>query len=323
MTNKQIAIIGLGPVAASIGLALRNAKQDLVVVGTDRDWGLASRMLKLGAVDRLERRPAGACKDSGLVILAEPLNDLPIIFEGIADAVVPGSVVTDIAPLKVEVLRLAQECLPGTVSFVGGHPLITAEPGDEPRADLFNGIEYCLAPAPNVAEQAVDVVSGLVAMLGAQPYFLDAAEHDGLMAAVEGLPRMLQLALLAALSEAGSWRDNQRAAGLSFINATAGLDDDAAHSAHACWLNRKNLGHWIDAFQEALSRLQDALLAEDDEDFAEQVAKLHDTRQQWLRDRRARAWEGSAGPVEVDKRNILSRLLLPEIRRPDKKAGPS
>lgn len=318
MANNRIAIIGLGSVGASIGLALRKARQDLVIVGTDRDAELAGRMLKLGAVDRLERRPALACQEAGLVILAEPLQDMAAIMEGIAHALLPGCVVTDIAPLKTDVMRWAQELLPDNVSFVGGHPLIVAEAGNQPHAELFAGIEYCLVPAPNAGAQAVEVVSGLVALLGARPYFLDAAEHDGLMAAVEGLPHLLQLALMAALSEAGSWRENQRAAGRAFINATMTLDEEAEPSAYRHRLNRQNLARWIEIFQKTLGRIQAELLDEKDEPFKQRTVHLHDARRQWLHDRDIKGWERAAPPVEVDKRSIWKRMFWPELPKPDK-----
>jgi prephenate dehydrogenase len=319
MANKQIAIIGLGPVAASIGLALRNAKQDLIVVGTDRDGAQAARMHKLGAVDRLERRPSSACKDSGLIIVAEPLNDIESIFDAVASAAPAGSVVTDITPLKASVMQWAKERLPSRVSFVGGHPLVPGVADGQPRADLFTGTQYCLVPSAEASEQAVDAISGLVALLGAQPYFLDADEHDGLMAAVEGLPGLMQLALLAALSRAGSWRDNQRATSQPFIDATAVLDGDPALIARLHRLNRQNLARWIDAYQVALSDLKEALTAEDEEVFTRLVADLHETRRQWMRDRRAGAWDNSTPPVEIDKRDFFSRLILPGSLRPGKK----
>lgn len=320
MTNKQIAIIGLGPVAASIGLALRNAKQDFSVVGTDRDAGLAARMQKLGVVDRLERRPSSACRDSGLIIIAEPLTDMVSVFEAIAGAVPSDCVITDIAPLKASVMQWAKEKLPGNVSFVGGHPLVPGVTDDQPRANLFAGAQYCLVPSAEASAQAVDAVSGLVSLLGAQPYFLDADEHDGLMAAVEGLPGLMQLAFLAAVSEAGSWRDNQRATSQSFIDATATLENDPALIAHLHRLNRQNLARWIDACQVALGNIKEALVAEDDAVFTKRVADLHETRQQWMRDRRTGAWDSSANPpIEVDKRDFFSRLLLPGNLRPGKK----
>ncbi len=322
MASNQVAIVGLGPVAASMGLALRNAKQELSIVGTDRDWELAQRMEKLGAVNRLARNPAAACQGSGLIIITEPLGDIAAIFDSIAGAVSSGAVVTDIAPLKADVIRWAEASLPEGVSFVGGHPLVLAEVGNQPRADLFTSVQYCLVPAANATEQAMDVMSGLVALLGAQPYFLDAAEHDGLMAAVEGLPRLLQLTLLFALSRAGSWRDNQRAASRPFINATASLADDPALITHLCWLNRQNLALWIDTFQDSLSQIKAALQAEDEGLFKQYVSDLGEKRGQWLKGREAQSWDDTLPKVEADKRSVWSRLLLPELRKPEKKSKP-
>jgi prephenate dehydrogenase len=319
MTNKQVALIGLGPLAASIGLALKNAKPELTIVGTDRDGGLATRMQKLGAIDRVERRPASASKDAALVIISEPLTDMPAMLESVAETVAPGAVVTDTAPLKVDVLNWAKQFLPDTVAFVGGHPLLAGPISEQPRPDLLVGVEYCLVPGANATEAAVDLLSGLIAAVGAQPYFLDAAEHDGLMAAVDGLPLALQLAFMAAVSNAGSWRDNQRAASAPFNHATCLLDNDPAVNAFMLGANRHNIAHWIEVFEQALAQIKTALLAEDREAFGQQIAKLHDTRLKWMHDHQQRSWDTSAPQVEVDKRNIFARLLLPEMRRPEPK----
>ncbi|MBN1890360.1 MAG: prephenate dehydrogenase/arogenate dehydrogenase family protein [Thermoflexales bacterium] len=311
MANNQISLIGLGPVAASMGLALKSAKPDLLLVGTDRDRALAANMLKLGAVDRLERTPPAACREAGLVIVAEPLDDMAAIFQDIAGSLLPGSVVTDIAPLKADVMRWAEQHLPEHVCFVGGHPLIMAKVNEPPNPKLFSGVHYSLVTDSSTETQGVEVVTGLVELLGAQPYFLGAAEHDGLMAAVEELPQLLQLALLAVVSEAGSWRDNRRAASRPFINATANLGDDAALLVYTHRLNRSSLAQWVDLYQAALERLKMALKADDETAFQETVGELYETYHKWLHERQPGVWDSSPPPVKVDRGNLLSQLLWP------------
>jgi prephenate dehydrogenase len=311
MADNQIALIGLGPVAASMGLALKNAKPDLLLVGTDRNRALAADMLKLGAVDRVERTPPAACRDAGLVIVAEPLDDMAAIFQDIAGSLLPGSVVTDIAPLKADVMRWAEQYLPERVCFVGGHPLILAKISEQPNPKCFAGIYYSLVTAPTTEAQGVELVTSMVELIGAQPYFLGVTEHDGLIAAVEELPQLLQLALLAALSEAGSWRDNQRAASRPFVDATANLGDDAALLAYTHRLNRANLAQWVDLYQAALERLKVTLNADDETAFQDVVEELCETHHKWLRERQPAGLESGAPPIEVDRGNLLSQLLWP------------
>ena len=50
----KVAIIGLGLIGGSLGLAIKRAKPpDTTVIGYDRDWEVATRAHKAGAVSQL------------------------------------------------------------------------------------------------------------------------------------------------------------------------------------------------------------------------------------------------------------------------------
>jgi len=116
----------------------------------------------------------------------------------------------------------------------GGRPLIGGDPVLQPgrvsgqtgidaaSAELFKGATYCLVPSMGAGAAAIDTLSSFATMLGAKPYFIDAAEHDGLMTGVEHLPAALGLALLAATVRSRGWREMSKLAGESF-RATTGL----------------------------------------------------------------------------------------------------
>ena len=72
MAKSRIAIIGLGLIGGSIGLALRRAEVESEIVGHDREPLKARQAKKLGAVDRADWNLISACEGADMVIIATP-----------------------------------------------------------------------------------------------------------------------------------------------------------------------------------------------------------------------------------------------------------
>ena len=117
----NITIIGMGLIGSSIGLALKKAQLDLNIVGTDRDRGVANRAQRRGAADSIEPNLLTAVRGARLVIIATPVGAIEEIMKIIGPELDDGCVVTDTGTTKVQVLRWAEQHLPSTVNFVGGH----------------------------------------------------------------------------------------------------------------------------------------------------------------------------------------------------------
>ncbi|GAG47555.1 unnamed protein product, partial [marine sediment metagenome] len=98
----RIAIIGLGLIGGSVGLALRRAEAGFEVVGFARRPEAASRALELGAVDRTEGSLISAVKDAELVLIATPAMAMKEILAEIGGSLREGSIVTDTASTKAE-----------------------------------------------------------------------------------------------------------------------------------------------------------------------------------------------------------------------------
>jgi prephenate dehydrogenase len=308
--GARIAIVGLGAIGVSMGLALRQAEQSLLVVGHDKDAERAGAARRLKAVDKTEWNLIAACENADLVILAIPMSAMEATMRALAPHLKEGCVVTDAASLKEPVVRWAAQVLPETVSFVGGDPVVSSEGTgpDAADADLFRGSLYCITPAPNVHPDAVDLVSNLAALLGAHPYYLDAAEHDGLMAGVEHLPQILALALMGGAASQTTWREMRRLAGGSFerISALLGEDPDALSSLLLA--NKDNLVRWLDAYAVALGEVRDLVAGGEHEPLARAIDQAVVARRQWLHDR----GEGFAEikPVQVERSGFMRQLLF-------------
>jgi prephenate dehydrogenase len=326
--KPRVTIVGLGLIGSSMGLALRQARLTSAVVGHDIDRGVAGQAKKSGAVDRTVWNLLSACEDSDLILLAAPLDAIKPTLEAIGPELRPGCVVIDTATVKEPVLAWAASTLPDGVHFVGGDPL----PGpiaaglsgvEAARADLFQNGLFCVVPSPSANEDAVKLAIDLVQILGAKPLFLDAVEHDGLMAAVEHLPAILALALMEAVVEQPAWRELRKVAGASLETGTklAAIDPIALGEASAA--NRVNLMRWIDTYIDSLSSIRTALETGEPEDMVERFQTAFKERAKWLHDWTGGDWFEGPRTEMPSRSSLLDSLVGTFWRRQPRKEDQS
>ncbi len=262
----RVAIIGLGLLGGSLGLAIKRADlPDVEIVGTARTSETMQRAKKAGAIDVAATTAAEAVDGASLIIAAVPIIAARAIFEEIAPVLSPGAVVTDVASTKSEVTRWADELLPDTAHFVGGHPMAGKEAQGIDAADpeLFRGKPWVIAPSARASERAVSTVVGLAQAVGAMPMFMDADEHDSYAAAISHLPLLISSALFSVAQSSAAWPELAQLASSGFRDTTR-LASGSPEMAHDIMVsNRQNVLHWLDRYLQELSRFR-AVIAEGD-----------------------------------------------------------
>jgi len=268
--SGRIAIIGLGLIGGSLGLAIKAVRPEaLEVVGYDREWGVSSKAQRLDAIDRATRDAAAAARDAALVIIATPVLAIRQVMEEIAPVLREGCVVTDTGSTKAEVLRWSGDLLPEHVDFVGGHPMAGKEQSGIQAADahLFAGAAYCVVPHVNASERAINTVVTLAGIVGARPVFIDAEEHDSYVAAVSHLPLVLSAALFSLARNSQAWPDMAELASSGFRDLTRLASGDPNMSHDICLTNREHIVHWLDRMTDELSRYRELIRDKDEELF--------------------------------------------------------
>lgn len=214
----KLAVLGVGLIGGSIGLAARN--RDLAeVTGWVRRPEKADECLRVGAVDRMAATIEEACADADVVVCCASVASMIELCGEALRAAPDDCVVTDVGSTKQELV----EALGGDRRFIGGHPLAGAETAGvaNARADLYEGARWYLTPTTETEGVLLDRLQKLIVAMGARPVAIDASEHDRAMAVVSHLPHVFanQLAAqgrhgterLGAL--APSLRDGTRVAG--------------------------------------------------------------------------------------------------------------
>ena len=301
---RRIAIVGLGLIGGSLGLALKAARvEGLEIAGHDMSRGVTNTARKMGAIDVAEHNLPSAVETAGVVIVATPVLAIREVLGQIASHLTEGCVVTDTGSTKERIMEWAAELLPANVSFVGGHPMAGKEtPGiANADAELFRGRAYCLCPAVDAHESAVAAVAGLVALVGAQPLYLDPREHDQFAAAVSHLPLVLSSALFSLLRASPAWTDIAPMASSGFRDLTrlASGDPEMAHDIFLT--NREAALHWVERMIDELQRYRD-LLQGDGESLLETFARVKAERDEFLAQPRPRR--------ETDEQSDLRRELM-------------
>ena len=153
-TLRKIAIVGVGLLGGSIGLALRAAGYPCARIGIGRRRSSLARARRCGAIDVATLSFRRGLHDAQLAVVATPLGCFAEIFRKMAPHLPAGCIVTDVGSAKTQVVRLADEYLPDHVRFVGSHPVAGSERTGVASAspDLFRGaVCICLlytSPSP-------------------------------------------------------------------------------------------------------------------------------------------------------------------------------
>jgi prephenate dehydrogenase len=323
--KPRISIVGLGLIGGSIGLALRQAEVTSALIGHDRERLASNEAKSRGAVDRVDWNLISACEKSDLVILAIPVEGIEATLEAIGPYLRPGCVVMDTSALKGPVLAWADQHLPEQVHFVGTDPILGGSADGQggieaARADLFQRGLFCVVPSSRADAESVKLVTDLVTILGARPLFLDAVEHDGLLAGVDHLPGLVALALLETVIQQPAWRELRKVAGPAFAAATRLGPGGVAPQAQLYLSNRDNLLRWIDTFSATLASLRQALAEDQAEDLDRRLLQAEQERQKWLAERQEGQWH--EGPkVEIPKPSMLDSFFGTFWRREPRKGS--
>jgi prephenate dehydrogenase len=268
-----VAVVGLGLLGSSFALALKGARPDVVVVGSDRDPVTVRKALERGIVTSASG-DLGVVEIADVIVLAVPILAMREVLANVG-AIASGRVVTDVASTKSAVMEWASAA---GIDLVGGHPMCGREAAGIDAADaaLFKG-------APWVLTRADDAVTGLVESVGAHPIVMDAETHDRLVAGVSHAAFLLSIGYVLALSGQRDWADASRLAASGFRDMSRLAAGDASLYAGISRTNRAHMVEQLNAISAALDRLKRHLEA-DDPRLIELFEEARAVRERWSKE---------------------------------------
>jgi prephenate dehydrogenase len=248
-----VTIIGTGLIGGSMALAFREKGFAELIIGVDANESHAKRALELKLVDKILPLEH-AIRESGLVILAVPVNAAEQLLPGVMD-LVDRQVVMDVGSTKVGIIQ-SIESHPQRRRFVPTHPMWGTEYSG-PDAAITGAFVNKAAVITNKSDSdadALELIESVYKVLGMHLLYMDASAHDLHAAYVSHISHITSFALANTVLE------KEREEDAIFELASGGFESTVrlAKSNSAMWVpifmqNRENV---LDVLNEHISQLR-------------------------------------------------------------------
>jgi prephenate dehydrogenase len=191
---NKIALVGVGLLGGSLGLALKQRRLVGEVVGFVRRAASISESEAKGALDRATLDLATAVQDAEVVVLCTPIAQMRALTEQMRPWLNPGAIVTDVGSVKASIVSDLEPVLADAgAHFIGSHPMAGAEKTGVAAAqpNLFVDAVCVVTPTPKSDSESLAKIEGLWQSVGARLLRLSAEAHDELVSRSSHLPHVV------------------------------------------------------------------------------------------------------------------------------------
>jgi len=261
MLFDSLAIVGVGLIGGSVGLAAKARAATRHVVGIGRNADTLAQARSLGVIDEFSTDLA-AVASADMVVFCSPVDQIARQAREAASHSKPGVLFTDAGSTKANIVRDLEPHLPAHVRFVGAHPLAGSEKqgAENARVDLFQDRVCVITPTAITDIAATERVSLFWQALGCKVKRLTPEEHDLALATTSHLPHFVAALLAGQLPE--KWREFTATGFRDTTRIAAG--DPALWTAIALE-NSLAVSHAFDQFAKQMDKLREAVLKSDGE----------------------------------------------------------
>ncbi len=281
MTIQRVAIIGLGLLGGSLGLALREYCPDISTTGYDADPVARRKAADRGLANTICDSASQAVADADLVVMCVPVGAMGEVASEIADALPKAAIVSDVGSSKASIHKAISAALPNH-TVIPAHPVAGTEQSgpDAGFASLFQHRWCILTPPEGAPEEAVASLRALWESLGAEVEIMTAEHHDLVLAVTSHLPHLIAYTIVGTASDledvtrsevikysAGGFRDFTRIAA-----------SDPTMWRDVFLSNKDAVLEMLQVFSEDLTRLQRAIRRDDGDALFDLFSKTRAVR---------------------------------------------
>lgn len=256
MRFKKVAIIGVGLIGGSLGMAIKSRRLAEVITGVTRHRSTLILAKKHNALDRSTLDSCKAVKDADLVIIATPISRIVKIAKDIVPHLKPGCIVTDVGSVKGVIVREIEKMARirrKEIYFVGGHPMAGSEKAGVSfaKGDLFKNTVCFLTSTPRTDHRALNKVKNLWGKIGAVTEIVSPQKHDRIVAYISHLPHLLAYNLLIVTPP-----QYYRYAAGSFLDMTRIASSDPQLWQDVCRMNSGEIGRLLREHNISLNEMK-------------------------------------------------------------------
>ncbi len=201
---KKIAIIGVGLIGGSIGLAIRKKRIADEVVGVFRRESTRRKALRARAVTKGTLSIAKGVREADLIIIASPVHSIPALAKEALKYAKKGAIVTDVGSTKGWIVsEIEKNFKSNSAFFVGSHPMAGSDKtGVEAAKDnLLQGAPCIVTKTRNTNKDAIGKIKRFWLKLGSKVSVMTPEEHDKRISFVSHLPHFAAFSIADTVPE--------------------------------------------------------------------------------------------------------------------------
>lgn len=278
---KQITILGIGLIGASLAYSCRQRKLADKIVGFGRSAANLKKAQEKNVIDAGSTDLKTAVTGSDLIILCTPVGVLVERVREMLPFLQNGCIITDAGSVKGPLVEEIDTLLPNTVHYVGAHPIAGGEQSglEAAREDLLTGAKCIITPTTNTQAEALQRVTEFWSAVGMQTLTMDAHEHDTVFGALSHLPHVVAYALMNTVAnvKTASYGDILSMSGGGLKDITRIASSDPVMWRDICLKNKLPVVTLINQFQSALENIK-TLIEQDQAEALQETfadANLH------------------------------------------------
>ncbi len=217
---NTVAVVGVGLIGGSLGLALRERGLAKEVIGIGRRQASLNLAKKTGAITRGTVKLVQGVAAADVVVVCTPVGEIAAHLLTAAESAPASALLTDAGSTKANIVAAVEAGLAKGKRFVGSHPLAGSEKNGVQfaRADLFEGRVVVVTPTKRSKPEDTQAIADFWSGLGASVLLMSPDAHDKALAGTSHLPHLIAAALARETSPAdlplaaAGWRDTTRIA---------------------------------------------------------------------------------------------------------------
>ncbi len=238
---NRVAIVGVGLLGGSVGLALKARGLCEKVVGLGRSRASIEAGLKAGAIDEAVDEFPEAAAGADLIVVSTPVGSIAGIIAEMESSLEEKCVITDVGSVKWTIVEAVERMYRAGPRFVGSHPFTGSEKKgvQHASADLFKGATVFVTPTPATDPDVAATVRDMWKRVGGNVVEMTPVDHDRVVAQTSHLPHIVAALLVAGLRTLPE--DRAGLVGKGFLDTTRIASSDPEMWADICMNNPKEI----------------------------------------------------------------------------------